>query len=63
MGFFLIPGAGMGFFFCSWLTMIFWGIVAEDLDLPTIGYPVAMLVTIAIWLVVSPLIATSLKKR
>ena len=63
MGFFLIPGAGVGFFFCAWLTMIFWGIIAKDLDIPTIGYPMAMLVTIALWLVVAPLIAASRKGK
>ena len=53
--FFAIPTAGGGFFFSAWLTMIFWGIVAPDLGLATIGYVRAMLVTIALWLVVAPL--------
>lgn len=44
------------FFFASWLTMVFWGIIAPDLGIPTIGYPRAMLVTIALWLVVAPAI-------
>jgi predicted membrane protein len=43
------------FFFSSWLTMIFWGIIAPDLGIVTIGYPKAMLVTIALWLVVGPM--------
>ncbi|MFC1926288.1 hypothetical protein ACFLWV_00880 [Chloroflexota bacterium] len=42
------------FFFCAWLLMMFWGIIAPDIGLPTIGYPMAMLVTIALWLVVFP---------
>jgi hypothetical protein len=54
MGFSAIPAAGALFFFSAWLTMIFWGIVAPKLGGPTIGYPMAMLITIAAWLVVAP---------
>ncbi len=53
-GFFAIPAAGAGFFLSAWLTMIFWGILAPDLGLETIGYVRSMLVTIALWLVVAP---------
>ena len=63
MGIFLIPGAGVSFFFSAWLMMIFWGIVAPDLGIDTIGYTKAMLITIALWLVVAPLIAASLKSK
>ncbi len=62
MGFFAIPAAGLGFFFSSWLTMIFWGIVAPDIGVAKISYTTAMLVTIALWLVVAPLIAASVRK-
>ncbi len=62
MGFFAIPAAGLGFFFSAWLLMIFWGIVAPDLNVPTVSYPMAMLITIALWLVISPLIAASVRK-
>ena len=31
--YFAVPGAGAGFFFSSWLTMVFWGIIAPDLGL------------------------------
>ena len=62
MGFFAIPAAGLGFFFSSWLTMIFWGILAEEIGLETISYTTAMLVTVALWLVVAPLIAASVRK-
>lgn len=58
MGFSAIPAAG-ALFFSAWLTMIFWGIVAPRLGGPTIGYPMAMLVTIAAWLVVAPLAAAA----
>jgi hypothetical protein len=39
--------------------MIFWGIVAPRLGGPTIGHPMAMLITIAAWLVVAPLAAAA----
>jgi hypothetical protein len=58
-GFFAIPAAGAGFFFCAWLTMIFWGIIAPNFGAPTIGYVTAMLITIALWLVVAPLAAAA----
>lgn len=59
MGFCAIPAAGGGFFLSAWLTMIFWGIIAPDFGAETIGYPMAMLITIAVWLVVAPLIAAA----
>jgi hypothetical protein len=55
--FFAIPTAGLGFFFSAWLTMVFWGTIAPDFNIETIGYTKAMLITIAIWLVVAPLAA------
>lgn len=61
MGFPAIPAAGAFFFLSAWLTMIFWGIIAPDLELKTIGYPMAMLVTVAIWLIVAPLAAAVAK--
>lgn len=51
LGFPFLPGV---FFFSAWLMMIFWGIIGPDLGLSTIGYPKAMLVTIAVWLVTFP---------
>ena len=63
MVYFSIPAATGGFFFSSWLLMIFWGIISPDLGLETIGYKMAMLITIAIWLVVAPLAAAIARKR
>jgi predicted membrane protein len=48
---FLIPT----FFFSAWLAMVFWGMVAPDVGVATIGYPKAMLITIGLWLVLFPL--------
>jgi hypothetical protein len=42
--------------------MIFWGIIAPDFNVKTIGYPMAMLITIGVWLVVAPLAAAIAKK-
>jgi hypothetical protein len=63
LSFFLIPAAGLSFFFCAWLTMIFWGIIAPDVGIHTISYTEAMVVTIALWLVVAPLAAAVAKFR
>jgi len=63
MGFHAIPTAGGAFFLSAWLTMIFWGIIAPDFNVKTIGYPMAMLITIGIWLVVAPLAAVIAKGR
>ncbi len=48
----LIPS----FFFSAWLLMVFWGMVAPDIGVGTVGYPNAMLATIGLWLVVFPLV-------
>ena len=63
LSFFLIPAAGLSFFFCAWLTMIFWGIIAPDFGAATISYTKAMLITIAIWLIVAPLAAAVARGR
>ena len=63
MGFAAIPAAGAGFFLSAWLTMIFWGIIAPDFGVRTIGYPTAMLITIALWLVVAPLAGAAAGQR
>ena len=52
-----IPSAGAFFFFSSWIVMIFWGIIADDVGIETISYRGAMLVTIALWIAMAPLIA------
>lgn len=63
MGFLAIPTACGGFFLSAWLTMIFWGIIAPDFEVRTIGYPMAMLITIGIWLVIAPLAAAVTRGR
>jgi len=57
MGYFAIPTAFLGFFFSSFLTMLFWNLVAPWVGLGRIDYINAMVITIAVWLVVAPLAA------
>lgn len=56
-GYFRILGAIPGFFLSAFFVMLFWGIIAPDFGIATIGYPKAMLVTIVLWLAVAPLAA------
>jgi len=60
-GYFRILGAVPGFFLSSFFIMIFWGIIAPEFEIITIGYPKAMLVTIVLWLAVAPLAAVKRK--
>ena len=63
MGYFLILAAIPGFFLSSFFLMLLWGVIAPELRLPTVGYPLAMLITITIWLAVAPLVAARGKDR
>ena len=58
-----IPSAGVSFFFSAWIVMIFWGIIADDVGIETISYRGAMLVTIAMWMAMAPLIAAMGRRR
>jgi len=55
MGYFRILAAIPGFFISSLILMLLWGVIAPKLSLPTIDYPMSMLVTITLWLAVAPL--------
>lgn len=60
MGCTLILGAAIpGFFLSSWLAMLLWGVIAPKFDIATIDYPMAMLITISLWIVVAPLAAAA----
>ena len=63
MGFTAIPAACAGFFLSAWILMMFWGIIAPDFNVKTIGYITAMLITIGVWLVVAPLAAAIASKK
>jgi hypothetical protein len=58
MGFFRILGAIPGFFLSSFILMTLWGVIAPKVGSNiSLDYPLAMLITITIWLVVAPLAA------
>lgn len=63
MGYFAILTAVPGFFLSSFFLMLLWGTISPRLDVDTISYPLAMLVTITVWLTVAPLAATARSKR
>jgi hypothetical protein len=62
MGFFRILAAIPGFFLSAFFLMLLWGVIAPEIGLVTIGYPMAMLVNITLWLAVAPLAAVGRKK-
>jgi hypothetical protein len=57
MGYFKILAAIPGFFLSSFFFMLLWGVIAPKLGLASIDYPMAMLVTVTLWLAVAPLAA------
>jgi len=61
LGCFSILGAIPGFFLSSFFLMLFWGIIAPDLEISTIGYPKAMFITFVLWLAVAPLVTARRK--
>ncbi len=63
MGFFRILAAIPGFFLSSFILMVLWGVIAPEFNIETIGYPMARLITITIWLVIAPLAAVGSGKR
>jgi hypothetical protein len=63
MGYFTILAAIPGFFLSSFILMLLWGVIAPEFGIETVGYPMAMLITIALWLAVAPLAAVGRKAR
>ena len=63
MGYFTILAAIPGFFLSSFFFMLLWGVIAPKIGLETIGYPVAMLMTITLWIAVAPFAAAAGRKR
>lgn len=63
MGYFMMLAAIPGFFLSSFFLMLLWGVIAPELDIETIGYPMAMLVNITLWLAVAPLAAAGRKTK
>ncbi|MCJ7743399.1 MAG: hypothetical protein MUO99_02410 [Dehalococcoidales bacterium] len=63
MGYFRILAAIPGFFLSSFIFMLLWGVIAPNLGLDKINYPMAMLITITLWLAVAPLAAATRRRR
>lgn len=63
MGYFAILAAIPGFFLSSLILMLLWGVIAADFGIEKIGYPMAMLITITLWLAVAPLAATARRRK
>ena len=61
--YFTVLAAIPGFFISSLILMALWGVIAPNFDLATINYPMAMLITITIWIIVAPLAAVGSRKR
>ena len=62
-GYFAILGAIPGFFLSSFIFMLLWGVIAPNFGIEKMGYPMAMLITITLWLAVAPLAAAAGSKR
>ena len=63
MGYFTILAAIPGFFLSSLILMALWSVIAPEIGVNTINYPMAMLVTITLWLAVAPLAAAGRRKK
>jgi len=59
MGYFTILAAIPGFFLSSLILWALWGVIAPNFDIAKIDYPMAMLITITLWLAVAPLAAAA----
>ena len=59
MGYFTILAAIPGFFLSSLILMLLWGVIAPKLGVADIDYPMAMLITVTLWLAVAPLAAAA----
>ena len=63
MGYFTMLAAIPGFFLSSLFFMLLWGVIAPKLGWQDIDYPMAMLITITLWIAVAPLAAAAARKR
>jgi hypothetical protein len=63
MGYFKILAAIPGFFLSSFFFMLLWGVIAPKFGLPSVDYPMSMLITITLWLTVAPLAVAAGRRR
>ncbi len=59
MGCFMILATIPDFFLSAFIFMLLWGVIAPNFGLAKIDYPLAMLITITLWLAVAPLAAAA----
>jgi len=59
MGYFTILASIPGFFLSAFIFMLLWGVIAPNFGIEKINYPMAMLITITLWLAVAPLAAAA----
>lgn len=59
MGYFKILAAIPGFFLSSLFFMLLWGVIAPRMGWQGIDYPMAMLMTITLWIAIAPLAAAA----
>jgi hypothetical protein len=53
-----ILAAGPAFFVSAWVLMLFAGVVDIDVGIRPFGYVTSMIVTIALWLTMAPVIGS-----
>ncbi len=63
MGYFTILAAIPGFFLSSLIFMALWSVIAPNFGIEKIDYPMAMLITVTLWLAVAPLAAAGRKRK
>jgi len=62
MGYFTVLAAIPGFFLSSLIVMLLWGVIAPNFGIEKIGYIMAMLITVTLWLAIAPLAAAAARK-
>ncbi len=62
-GYFAILAAVPGFFLSSLFVMLLSRVIAPHFGIDPVGYPLAMLITISLWIAVAPLAAASRKRK
>jgi len=62
-GYFRILAAVPGFFLSSLFLMLFSRVIAPMFNQDALGYPASMLITIALWVIVAPLVAARPKRK
>jgi len=62
-GYFSMLAAVPGFFLSSFFVMLLSRAIAPHFGIDPVGYPLAMLITISLWIAVAPLAAATQKRK